>query len=125
MSSFSVYSRNTFTIEDDLGIIVEYDVNSRFLEQFANFVRNQDAESRPFLADIYNALKKGRDVWYNQDHNTIAGLYDEDWTSISIKELNKIGKRGYNAIFHATINSRSHRFCVAILRLKNLRAYIS
>lgn len=107
-----VNSKNTFTIKDDLGVIASYEVTPRFLEHFASFVRQQSSESRPFLADIYRALQNGRDISYNKDRNSIGGMLESDWTSLTPKELKKF--HGNANSFDATFNSKKQRFYVAL-----------
>jgi len=111
-SSISGFSRNTFTIEDDLGTIATYEVTPKFLEYFASFIRQQNNDFKPFLADIYKALQNGRNVVYNRDRNTIGGLYESDWSSMTPKELKKM--QGRESDLSATFNTKKHRFYSAL-----------
>lgn len=115
ITSVPSFSKNTFTIEDDLGVIASYEVTPKFLEHFASFVREQSSEYRPFLADIYRALQNGRNVSYNKDKNTIRGLNDSDWSSLTPNDLKRM--RGRESSFSATLNSKKHRFYLALSRL--------
>ena len=115
------YAKNTFTIEDNLGVIARYEVTPSFLDYFASFVRQQNADSKPFLTDIYKALQNGRDVVYNRDNNSIGGLYTSDWASMTPKELSKM--YGRTSGLEATLNTKKHRFFKALSCFQNFYYY--
>ena len=116
---FSLISNatNYFIQEDNLGIISKYEVNQKFLSEFAYFIRRSDDESKPFLSDIYHALEEGYTVTYNRDQNTVSGLDDYHWRSLTPNELKRM--HGRTSSLEATINTKKHRFFVALQRLDN------
>lgn len=119
MASMSL-SAKRFIIRDEIGVIRTYYVTPSFLDKFADFVRQQDAESRPFLADIYRDLKKpGDDIIYNVDYNTIEGLDMDHWESMTPKEAKKMYGRA--TAFDATFNTKKQRFYKALECLKWFR----
>lgn len=118
VSVTSVFGQNRLIIKDDMGVIKEYTVDRQFLDQFASFVRSQERESRPFLADIYNALKdKNRTITYYPETNTISGMMPYDWTSMTEKEFQKM--HGNANFFDAQFNTKKQRFYMALRKLRN------
>lgn len=105
-----------FIIKDEMGILQDYEVTPDFLEKFAQFVRSQDREYRPFLADIYNDLKIGdSDIVYNPNTNTISGVNLNRWSSMTAKEASKM--YGPASVLDGTFNTKKQRFYKALSRL--------
>lgn len=113
--SVSADAANYFIQRDNLGILQKYEVNEKFLHDFAWFVRTQNNEYKPFLTDIYNALEAGYTVTYNKDANTIDGMDGYNWSSLTAKELKRM--RGKESDLSATLNTKKHRFYMALTRL--------
>lgn len=123
MCATLLYAQNRLIIKDDMGVIKEYTVDQKFLDRFASFVRSQDQESRPFLADIHNALKNGknRTITYNPETNIISGMMISDWTSMTEKEYQKM--HGNANFFDANFNTKKQRFYVALKKLRDFYLY--
>lgn len=115
-----IIAQNYYTVEDDFGNVSRYQVNAQFLEQLANHINSwaspygDHADLRPFLLDIYNALKKGKSLTYYPDRNVLGGMQDSDWTAISSEDLERIRKRPKSGYFDAIFNTKKYQLYDAI-----------
>lgn len=95
-----------------------YTVNQVFLRDFSNHIMRQSQEIRPFLNEIYYALKDGKIVTFNPLENTISGvsflrLFTQEELDKEQEKYRRNPNRG------ARRNTKYHRLCVAIETLNS------
>ena len=95
-----------------------YTVNQVFLRDLSNHIMRQPQEIRPFLNEIYYALKEGKTVKFNPLENTISGVsFSKLFTREEIYKEREKYRRNPNR--GARKNTKYHRLCVAVSSLNS------
>lgn len=95
-----------------------YTVNQKFLSDFSSHIMKQRQELRPFLTEIYYALKDGKRVEFNPMENSIRGVsFSKTFTPDELYKQKKRYVKHPNR--EATKNTKYHRLCVAISTLND------
>jgi len=111
----------TFTITDSFGVVKQYVVNAKFLEDFAMWSRNNVPQQyRIWYSDMYRAMSNGTSIVYDKDKNTIAGMYGL-W---HVKDTNlSTGQSRFRKSVQATFNLVPHQFRIAMSYLSDFYVF--